>query len=148
MLPAEPALATVPPGHCFAVGIVDFFLRLATEAATSFRGAAGVLRLCVRNLGLVARTPCWHSGRCWLLRVGLFALRAPPERGDGWVLRMDHTIQLGPWKCLVIVSSPGATINQALATIRTKDVSHWCRETFGVTIAAQRRSAFIATKMG
>jgi hypothetical protein len=85
------------------VGIVDFFLRLVTEAATSFRGAAAVLRLCVRHLGLTGRTPCWHSGRWWLLRVGLFALRTQPERSDNWVWMMDHTIQLGPWKCLVII---------------------------------------------
>lgn len=93
----------MPPGHCFSVGTVDFFLRLVTEATTSLRGAAGVLRLCVRYLGLATRIPCWHSGRWWLLRVGLFALRAQPERGDDWVWMMDHTIQLGPWKCLVII---------------------------------------------
>jgi hypothetical protein len=103
LLPTDAAFAEVPPGHCFSVGTVDIFLRLVTEAATSLRGAAAVLRLCVRYLGLATRIPCWHSGRWWLLRVGLFALRSQSKCSDDWVWMMDHTIQLGPWKCLVIV---------------------------------------------
>jgi len=102
-LPADSAFALIPARHGFSVGIVDFFLRLVTEAATSLRGAAAVLRLCARYLPHTHRTPVWNSGRWWLLRVGLFALRAQPARGDDWVWMMDHTVQLGPWKCLVIV---------------------------------------------
>lgn len=39
----------------------------------------------------------------WLLRLGLYELVREKERGDDWVWIMDHTLQLGPMKCLVIV---------------------------------------------
>lgn len=48
-------------------------------------------------------SPCANSGRNWLLRVGLFQLNCPKQRADDWVWIMDHTLQLGPYKCLVIV---------------------------------------------
>ena len=37
------------------------------------------------------------------MRLGLYELRRPKEAADDWVWIMDHTVQLGPWKCLVIV---------------------------------------------
>ena len=38
-----------------------------------------------------------------MARVGLFALNCEKQAADDWVWMMDHTVQLGPWKCLVIV---------------------------------------------
>ena len=38
-----------------------------------------------------------------MLRVGLFQLSRPKQRADDWVWIMDHTLQLGPYKCLVVV---------------------------------------------
>jgi hypothetical protein len=38
-----------------------------------------------------------------LLRVGLHELQRPKEKADDWVLLIDHTLQLGAWKCLVLV---------------------------------------------
>lgn len=39
----------------------------------------------------------------WLLRVGLYALQAPKEQAGDWVWIMDHTLQPGQFKCLLIV---------------------------------------------
>lgn len=36
-------------------------------------------------------------------RVGLYALTCKKEHADDWLWMIDHTVQLGPWKCLVIV---------------------------------------------
>lgn len=93
----------VPARHRFAVGMVDLFLRMVVKAATSFRGAAAALRLCGPHLPYAGGVPCWSSGRWWLLRVGLFELSREKQRADDWVWMMDHTIQLGPWKCLVVI---------------------------------------------
>ena len=38
-----------------------------------------------------------------MVRVGLYALTCEKEKADDWLWMMDHTVQLGPWKCLVIV---------------------------------------------
>ena len=48
-------------------------------------------------------TPVANTGRLWILRLGLYELLRPKEVADDWVWIMDHTIQLGPRKCLIIV---------------------------------------------
>jgi hypothetical protein len=49
------------------------------------------------------RAPVANTGQMWLLRVGLFELRRPKEVADDWVWIMDHTVQIGTTKCLLIV---------------------------------------------
>lgn len=72
-------------------------------AATSLRGASGVLQLLSGRLPLLEQAPCPNSGRGWLLRIGLFALRCQKQTAADWVWMMDHTLQLGPYKCLIII---------------------------------------------
>ena len=79
------------------------FLRPVLSAATSMRSAAAVLGLFAPYLSYVGRTPVANSGRLWLLRIGLFELSREKEKADDWVWMMDHTIQLGSWKCLIVV---------------------------------------------
>jgi hypothetical protein len=47
--------------------------------------------------------PDRSTGRLWLLRVGLWALLRPKAIGDDWVWMVDHSIQIGPCKCLVVL---------------------------------------------
>jgi len=48
-----------------------------------------------------------------------------------------------------IVGKLGAeTIQQALETISTDDVTSWCKDTLGTTLQAQRKLALGATKPG
>lgn len=80
------------------------FIDLVLSGPVSQRAAASVLRLFVEHLGWNGqRLPCANSGRLWIIRVGLYALTSPKPEADDWLWMMDHTVQLGPWKCLVIV---------------------------------------------
>lgn len=92
-----------PAGHCFSLGVISLFLQMVLSAATSMRSASAVLKLFGTYLPVVERTPCANSGRLWLLRIGLYELRRERETADDWVWFMDHTIQLGPWKCLIVI---------------------------------------------
>ena len=47
--------------------------------------------------------PSRFSGRFWLFRLGYYKLTRPKERADDWVWIVDHTVQLGDEKCLVIL---------------------------------------------
>jgi hypothetical protein len=67
------------------------------------RALAAVLGLVARWLPGAAETPCPNTGRMWLLRVGLHELTRPLVRADDWLWILDHTIQLGGMKALVIV---------------------------------------------
>ncbi len=58
------------------------------------------------RLGLPTSFPCFSSIRNWLLRVGCYALRRPlPVRSD-WAWFVDHTIQIGTCKLLIILGVP------------------------------------------
>ena len=92
-----------PARHLYEVGIIKLFLDAILAAATSIRGTSAVLELIIRHLPFANLSPQPNSGRMWLLRVGLFQLTREKERADDWVWMMDHTVQLGQYKCLIIL---------------------------------------------
>ncbi len=69
------------------------------------RGAAAGLRLVAARLGLDVATPSYGAVRSWLLRLGCHALTCPLPSGV-WVWLVDHTVQIGACKLLVIVGCP------------------------------------------
>jgi len=76
---------------------------LVLAAATSLRAAGravGVIQGCV---GLESESPSWSSTRLWVLRLGYYKLTRAKEQGDDWVWIVDHVVQTGPEKCLLIV---------------------------------------------
>lgn len=91
------------PYHMYSVGHVMLFVSLVLSAATSLRGASQVMSLIMSMFDLPFATPSWFTGRMWLLRLGYYKLTRPKERGEDWVWIADHTVQLGPEKCFVIV---------------------------------------------
>ncbi len=52
-------------------------------------------------MGLSA--PSWYTGRFWLLRLGYYKLERAKEKAEDWIWIVDHTVQLGSEKCLVIL---------------------------------------------
>ena len=91
------------PGHQYSVGVVQLVLETIFTCCTGQRAAAAVLELFCHWLPGVDETPCPNTARLWSLRVGLYELTRAKEQAEDWVWIMDHTIQLGPYKCLVIV---------------------------------------------
>lgn len=102
---AAPAALDVTPvaGHQFGASLISLFADLVLKAATSQRAAAGVLKLVAPYIPGLQRVPCANAGRLWLMRLGLYELLRKKESAKDWVWIMDHTVQLGPQKCLVIV---------------------------------------------
>jgi len=47
--------------------------------------------------------PAWSTGRLWLLRLGYYKLTRAKEQADDWAWIVDHTVQMGQEKCLVIL---------------------------------------------
>lgn len=109
--------------HQFGAGLISLFADLVLKAATSQRAAAGVLRLVGRYLPGVSRVPCANAGRLWLMRLGLFELWRKKEAAKDWVWIMDHTVQLGPHKCLVIVGVRLSAWRRKKAPLEHEDLS-------------------------
>ena len=96
---------------------------LVLKAATSQRGAAAVLAIVGRYIPGLKRLPCANSGRLWLMRLGLYELTREKTKADDWVWIMDHTVQLGPWKCLVIVGVRLSAWNPQRGPLKHEDLT-------------------------
>jgi hypothetical protein len=76
---------------------------LVLHCGTSLRGAASVLELFCSARDQEETAPHASTGRLWLLRIGLWALLRTKVIADDWAWMVDHSIQIGPCKCLVIL---------------------------------------------
>jgi len=110
-------------GHQFGAGLIALFADLVLKAATSQRAAAGVLQLVAPYIPGLSRVPCANAGRLWLMRLGLFELLRKKEVAKDWVWIMDHTVQLGPHKCLVIVGVRLSVWRRKKAPLEHEDLS-------------------------
>ena len=83
--------------------MVQRFVSLVTVCGTSLRCAANVITLYGPSARHDETAPDWSTGRLWLLRIGLAALLRPKVVAEDWVWMIDHSIQIGQCKCLVIL---------------------------------------------
>jgi hypothetical protein len=93
----------VPRGQQYPLGVVQRFVALVIDQGASFRCAAAALDLLWPPMGPEEASPAWSTGRLWLLRIGLAALTGPKVIAADWIWMIDHSIQIGPCKCLVIL---------------------------------------------
>ncbi|QTA93051.1 hypothetical protein [Desulfonema magnum] len=95
-----------PSGHSYSVAHIFLFVSLVLSSATCLRGAARAIEIFISFLRLPMSSPSWYSGRLWLLRLGYYKLTRPKTKAAKWVWIVDHTIQIGAEKCLVILGIP------------------------------------------
>jgi hypothetical protein len=89
--------------HHYSLGVVAGSLALVLHAGTPLRRVTEVLAMSWNWAGVDAATASYYSVRLWLLRLGLYQLNRPKEHADDWMWIVDHTLQIGDRKCLVIV---------------------------------------------
>jgi hypothetical protein len=82
---------------------MQLMIRGLLDARAGQRSLAAILRMVSRWLPGGVATPCANTGRMWLLRLGLYELMRRRRKAKDWVWILDHTVQLGPHKALVIV---------------------------------------------
>ena len=122
-----------PSSHGYRPGVISLFLRLVLSAGVSLRAVPRVLETINATLGLSLPVPNWTSGRLWLLRLGHAMLMAPQAPADDWIWLIDHSVQIGKDKCLVILGirardlpEPGQSLrHQDLALIELLPASSW-----------------------
>jgi hypothetical protein len=66
--------------------------------------------------------PSWYSGRLWLLRLGYYKLHREQEHADDWIWIVDHSVQLGSEKCLVILGIRQSKLPQVELYLNHEDV--------------------------
>ena len=78
-------------------------ISLVVSAATSVQGAGRALAVMQECTGVGGESPSGSSTRLWLLRVGYYKLTRAKEQAEDWVWIVDHVVQMGVEKCLLIV---------------------------------------------
>lgn len=104
-IPPEFAMnKTMIQGHSYSAEIIFLMLSLVLNASVSLRGSEKVLTLFNQAVGNpLQRVPSWFSVRHWLLRLGHYKLHRKKQKAGDWCWILDHTIQLGKTKCLLIL---------------------------------------------
>ncbi len=91
------------PNHHYSLGQITGSLSLLLDCRGSLRGSACGLGLLNRLLGYAEDIPSPTTVRTWLLRVGLYQLQRPLEHSGDWAWIVDHTVQIGELKCMLVV---------------------------------------------
>lgn len=96
-------------GQHYRLGVVTLFCQMVLTASVSMAGACKVLKLIDPEKEKLGEIPHATTGRMWLLRFGLHKLQRPKVKADDWVWIVDHAVQVGTEKCLLIA---GVRISQ------------------------------------
>ena len=92
-----------PKRQQYSLGQIWFFLSFVLFARVSLRGASQAMLYSLTLLPFPLGYPDWTTGRLWLLRLGYYKLTRAKPQADDWVWIVDHTVQVGVEKCLLIL---------------------------------------------
>jgi hypothetical protein len=98
----DPCNDEPPGGHGYGINSVALFIRLVLSGV-SLRGVPRVLSVIAEALGWPLEIPHWTTGRLWLMRLGHAMLTMPLAQADDWAWLIDHSVQIGQEKSLVIL---------------------------------------------
>jgi hypothetical protein len=90
--------------HQYRLGIVASSMALVLRAGTRLQRVPELLSMCWNWSDIGVRAASYYSVRLWLLRLGHYQLNRPKVQVDDWMWIVDHTMQLGERKCLIIVA--------------------------------------------
>jgi len=110
------------PFHQYSVGHIRLFLDFILVGATSLRSGARCLNVIKEFFGIEKKMPSWHSGRLWLMRIGLHLLNQRKEIADDWIWIIDHTVKIGCEKCFVILGVRQCNLPESGKCIAHKDL--------------------------
>ena len=91
------------PAESPRAGFQALWLNLVLTAHSTLRGASAVWNVLRQFVPGLPEAPDWTTGRTWLLRLGCDRLRRPKERAADWIWFIDHTVQIGQQKVLLIL---------------------------------------------
>jgi len=93
------------PRRWYPTLMIVMCIRLVLEAAISFRAAPKAVHILFSHFAAVAAQaiPTYKTISRWLTQIGLYKLHSLQEQANDWALIVDHSIQMGAQKCLVII---------------------------------------------
>lgn len=98
-------------------------VRLVLDGALSLRAASRactIIDQCDGGLGLDA--PCQTTIQNHILRVGLYLIQRTDQRRDDWIWLMDHMINAGSTKCLIVLGITLENYRKLTGTLSHQDL--------------------------
>ena len=93
----------IPPRHQYSVGHMLLWSNMILLATTGLRCASRAISVCLSAFHLNVAVPSWHTGRYWFMRLGYYKFNRAKQFADDWVWIIDHSVQIGQEKCLLIL---------------------------------------------
>lgn len=111
-------------GTAFSVEMVLLLLRLVLDAAIGMRAAGRTIEI----TGQVYRQqllegPSHNTVRHLIQRIGLYEIMRPKAVADDWIWFIDHTIQAGVTKCLMVLGIRAGEYRKLQRPLRCDDMS-------------------------
>ena len=116
----DPKAYLPPENHHYPTYIIQLSIQLCIEARNSHRGAQKTLELFSQFFNI--EVPSSGSIRKWIYRLGLYLLKQKVEFRSDWIFILDHTLELGDVKCLVILGIPTTRLKKTGFSLKHKDV--------------------------
>ena len=88
--------------HHYSSIQIFYFISLVM-AAIGLRASGRAIEISTNIFGINMSIPSWYSGRLWLMRLGYYKLNRAKIKADDWIWIIDHSVQIGAEKCLVIL---------------------------------------------
>lgn len=100
-------ISSAPCGFHYSLDAIILSIRLVVFGLLSLRGTGRALSFFSAwfNGGM----PCHVVVQNWIMRLGIYRLGRPLEKRDDWIFILDHTIDFGTKKCLVVL---GVTVEK------------------------------------
>lgn len=93
---------------------------LVTSALNSLRGAVSSINIFSESFN--GCTPAYTTIQNWILQYGVYELLKPVEKRDDWIYVLDHTIEFGNQKCLVVLGITLERFMKNKCVIRHEDM--------------------------
>lgn len=106
---------------------------MVTSALTSLRGATKCLD--IFSDIYTSAIPSHTTIQNWILQYGLNELRRPVQKRNDWIFILDHTIEFGQQKCLVILG-----VSQKMLLKTTGPITHQQLRTLKIDISQESNS--------
>ena len=112
-----------PPvgSHGYGARMIDLAIKLVKEGV-ALRAVSRVLNVVFAVLGINGKTPSYWTVRNWVQRLGHATLTQRTEKADDWVWLMDHSVQTGQEKTLLVLAVRQADLPPAGEALNHKDV--------------------------
>ncbi len=94
-------------------------IKMFVFARVSLRGSSYIFTLFETYMDI--GTPSYTTTQMWVLKYGLYLLNKKKEKRDDWILVLDHTIEFGKKKCLVIIGVPRELLLEKNIKVQHKD---------------------------